>query len=61
VPLSLSELEGAKTVELDGIGHSPGWGRWFFEDAEVIRAWWQAAQTGEPQPSQATRHPTHSA
>ncbi len=61
VPLSLSELEGAKTVELDGIGHSPGWGRWFFEDAEVIRAWWQAAQTGEPHPSQATHHPTHSA
>jgi hypothetical protein len=51
VPLSLSELEGARTVELDGIGHSPGWGRWFFEDAEIIRTWWQAAQTGEPQPS----------
>jgi pimeloyl-ACP methyl ester carboxylesterase len=46
VPLSLSELEGANTLELDGVGHSPGWGRWFFEDAEVIRAWWCAAQTG---------------
>ncbi len=47
VPLSLSELEGASTLELECVGHSPGWGRWFFNDAEVIRAWWHAAQADE--------------
>ena len=44
VPLSLSELEGASTLELEGVGHSPGWGRWFFNDSELIRTWWQATQ-----------------
>jgi len=47
VPLSLSELDGAATLELEGVGHSPGWGRWFFGDAEVIRAWWHYFERGD--------------
>lgn len=47
VPLSMSELEGAATLELEGVGHSPGWGWWFFGDAAVIRAWWNYFELGD--------------
>ncbi len=47
VPLSLSELDGAATLELEGVGHSPGWGKWFFGDASVIRAWWHYFELGD--------------
>ncbi|MFC1463742.1 MAG: esterase/lipase family protein [Candidatus Brachytrichaceae bacterium NZ_4S206] len=47
VPLSLSELDGAATLELEGVGHSPGWGKWFFSDASVIRAWWHYFELGD--------------
>ncbi|MCS7088646.1 MAG: alpha/beta hydrolase [Thermoflexales bacterium] len=41
VPLALTELEGATLIELEGVSHSPNWPRWFFADAETIRAWWR--------------------
>ncbi|GIV84381.1 MAG: lipase [Candidatus Roseilinea sp.] len=47
VPLALSELEGADTLELEGVGHSPGWGKWFFGDASVIGAWWRHFERGD--------------
>ncbi len=50
VPLALSELDGADTLELEGVGHSPGWGRWFFGDASTIRAWWHHFESGDVSP-----------
>lgn len=47
VPVSLSELEGAATLELEGVGHSPGWNPWFFSEASVIRAWWNYFELGD--------------
>ena len=47
VPLALSELDGAPTLTLDGVGHSPGWGRWFFADEDVIRSWWSYFDLGD--------------
>jgi len=47
VPLSLSELDGAPTLTLEGVGHSPGWGRWFFADEDVIRNWWSYFELGD--------------
>lgn len=47
VPLSLSELDGAPTLTLEGIGHSPGWDRWFFSDEDVIRSWWSYFDLGD--------------
>jgi pimeloyl-ACP methyl ester carboxylesterase len=47
VPLALSELEGATTLELEGIGHSPGWPRWFFGDEAAISAWWNYFDLGD--------------
>ncbi len=47
VPLSLNQLEGAVTLELEGVAHSPGWPRWFFSDEETIRSWWSYFDLGD--------------
>ncbi|MCS7055970.1 MAG: alpha/beta hydrolase [Thermoflexales bacterium] len=54
VPVSLSELDGAATLELEGVGHSPGWNPWFFGDASVIRAWWHHFESGDGLPIRAS-------
>ncbi len=41
VPNSLSKIDGVPSVELDGVGHSPWWGkRWYGSDEATIRLWW---------------------
>jgi pimeloyl-ACP methyl ester carboxylesterase len=47
VPLSLSSLDGAPHLILDGVGHSPNWGRWFFSTPETIRSWWHYFELGD--------------
>lgn len=47
VPLSLSQLDGAATLELEGVAHSPGWPRWFFGDVDTIRSWWSYFDLGD--------------
>lgn len=47
VPLALSELDGAITVEIEGVGHSPGWPNWFFSSAGSLRAWWHHFELGD--------------
>jgi pimeloyl-ACP methyl ester carboxylesterase len=47
VPLSLSQLAGAPALTLDGVGHSPGWERWFFSSLDVIRSWWHYFDKGD--------------
>ncbi len=40
IPLSQSTLDGVPSLTLDGVGHSPNWGRWYFSSLAVIRSWW---------------------
>jgi pimeloyl-ACP methyl ester carboxylesterase len=47
VPLSLSELDGATTLEVEGIGHSPGWPNWFFSSISSLRSWWHTYELGD--------------
>jgi pimeloyl-ACP methyl ester carboxylesterase len=47
VPLSLSELDGAITLTLDGVGHSPAWNPWFFSDEATVRGWWHYFDLGD--------------
>jgi len=48
VPNHISRLDGAPSIELDGVGHSPGWGdRWYGGDASTIRLWWSYFEQGD--------------
>lgn len=40
VPSAMSRLDGAPHLEIDGLGHSPGWGRWYLFDETTIAQWW---------------------
>jgi pimeloyl-ACP methyl ester carboxylesterase len=47
VPLAQSTLDGVPSLTLDGIGHSPAWGRWYFSTPDVIRSWWHYFDIGD--------------
>jgi pimeloyl-ACP methyl ester carboxylesterase len=47
IPLSQSTIDGVPSLTLDGIGHSPNWGRWYFSTPEVIRSWWHYFELGD--------------
>lgn len=47
VPESLSSVDGIPAMDLEGIAHSPLWGRWFGNDADSIRAWWRYFDIGD--------------
>jgi pimeloyl-ACP methyl ester carboxylesterase len=47
IPVSQSTLDGVVSLTLDGIGHSPNWGRWYFSTLEVIRSWWNYFDVGD--------------
>jgi pimeloyl-ACP methyl ester carboxylesterase len=47
VPLSLSTLDGAPSLVLDGVGHGPTWGRWFFSSPATVRSWWNFFELGD--------------
>lgn len=47
VPLSMSTLDGVPSLVLDGIGHSPNWGRWYFSTLSIIRSWWHYFDLGD--------------
>jgi pimeloyl-ACP methyl ester carboxylesterase len=51
VPNAMSRLDGAPYLEVDGMGHSPGWGRWYLFDESCVRAWWDYFDQGDaPRP-----------
>ena len=47
VPDSVCRLEGAPHLQIDGIGHSPGWPRWYGSDEEAVRLWWHYFDEGD--------------
>jgi pimeloyl-ACP methyl ester carboxylesterase len=47
VPLSLSELDGAVSLVLDDVAHSPNWGHWFFSEESIIRMWAEYFELGD--------------
>ncbi len=47
IPLSQSTLDGVPSLTLDGIGHSPNWGRWYFSTPDIIRSWWHYFDIGD--------------
>lgn len=47
VPDSVCRLEGAPHLQLEGVGHSPAWGRWYGSDAETVRLWWHYFDVGD--------------
>ncbi len=47
IPLSISSLDGAPAITLEGVGHSPNWGRWYFSTLDVIRSWWHYFDLGD--------------
>lgn len=48
VPNHISRLDGTLSVELDGVGHSPGWGdRWYGGDESTVRLWWSYFEQGD--------------
>jgi pimeloyl-ACP methyl ester carboxylesterase len=47
VPLAMCRLDGAPYLEIDGMGHSPGWGRWYLFDEASIRRWWGYFEQGD--------------
>lgn len=47
VPLSMSELDGAAVLELEGVSHSPNLPRWFFADEATLRSWWTYFELGD--------------
>ena len=47
VPLALSELDGATTLTLEGVGHSPTWEPWFFANENTVRSWWSYFDLGD--------------
>jgi pimeloyl-ACP methyl ester carboxylesterase len=47
VPLSLSQLDGALHIEIEGIGHSPLWLPWFGSDEATVNRWWHALMASD--------------
>ena len=47
VPLSMCWLDGVPYLEIDGMGHSPGWGRWYLHDEVCVRQWWGYFEEGD--------------
>lgn len=47
VPESLAAVAGIPLMDIEGIGHSPLWGRWFGNDVAATRAWWQYFDVGD--------------
>ena len=47
VPLSMCRLDGVPYLEIDGMGHSPGWGRWYLFDEDSVRRWWGYFEEGD--------------
>lgn len=47
VPLTVSTLEGVPSLEIDGLAHSPQWGRWFGSDEASVRMWWDYFDLGD--------------
>ncbi len=47
IPGSISTLDGVPSITLEGVGHSPDWGRWYFSSLEVIRSWWHYFDLGD--------------
>jgi len=47
VPASLSRFDDVPHLEIDDLGHSPNWGRWFGNDEGSIRQWWHYLDAGD--------------
>ena len=48
VPNLMSQLDGVPCVQLEGVGHSPGWGpRWYGSDESTVRLWWDYFEQGD--------------
>jgi pimeloyl-ACP methyl ester carboxylesterase len=47
VPLSMSRLDGAPHVEIEGMGHSPLWLPWFGGSEDMVNKWWHALVGGD--------------
>lgn len=47
VPASLSRFDDVPHLEIDDLGHSPNWGRWFGNDEGSIRQWWHYLESGD--------------
>jgi pimeloyl-ACP methyl ester carboxylesterase len=54
IPLAQSTLDGVPSLTLEGVGHSPNWGRWYFSTLDIIRSWWHYFDLGDA-PSDARR------
>ena len=47
VPTSLTRFDDAPHLEIEDLGHSPNWGRWFGNDEGSIRQWWHVLSAGD--------------